>query len=426
MRALVATLALGWCRPATAAFELNDSSWQGTSEFLTVARDALGVERVRIVAALDYSALKPADGLLILHPESDLSYDQLSRFMSAGGRVAVVDDFGSGARLLKRFQINRVNAPIDPVEALRNNPALAIAVPAFQSSKSQVGRHPTATNVDSLITNHPTAFLHEHLTPILSIRTRGGDEAALAVTGVIGERGRLLAMGDPSAFINLMLRYPGNRNFAKGVVQYLVGPDTWGERGGTLYLLANRFSETGSFGQAPTLLERVRENIESLVGSLARTREQGLPDVLTYILAAACSLGALAWALLRATKPYRRLVPRYALPTPLAAQGGIAGRAAVLSAPSTQRALTLIELKGALTERFAERLKLDARPSSARILHEAERQALLDRGALAELKALIAELEAAENGLVAREARQVRQGDVERLRKRAQKLLKAL
>ncbi len=426
MSCAAAALGLWWPAGAHAAFAFNDSSWEGTSEFLAAARETLGTQRVQILSALDFGTLKPADGLLILHPESDLSYEQLSRFMSVGGRVAILDDYGSGARLLKRFQITRVNAPLDPVETLRNNTELAIAVPAFQSSKNHVGRHPTALNVTRLVTNHPTVFVHEHLTPILSIRTRGGEEAALAVTGVIGDRGRLLAMGDPSAFINLMLRYPGNRQFAKGLVQYLVGPDTWGARGGTLYLLANAFPQVGTFGQPASVLERVRESVDSIVEGLSRTREQGLPDVMAYMLAAACSLGALAWALLRATKPYRRLTPRYALAAPLAAQGGTAGRAAVLAAPSTHGALTLIELKGAITERFTERLRLPPHPSAAQILHEAEHQAVLDKYALVELRALISELESAENNLVGQRPRQIRGGEVDRLRKRALKLLKAL
>ncbi|MDX2051076.1 MAG: DUF4350 domain-containing protein [Polyangiaceae bacterium] len=423
---VVVALGLGFSSVAHADFDFNEAGWQGTSEFLAEARKALGTKRVRILATLDFGALQPADGLLLLHPNTDLSYEQLSRFMSAGGRVAILDDFGSGARLLKRFQITRINAPSDPVEMLRNNPELAIAVPAFQSSKNHVGRHPTANNVDRLVTNHPSVFLHEHLTPILSIRTKAGEEAALAVTGVIGDQGRLLAMGDPSAFINLMLRYPGNRQFAKGLVQYLVGPDSWGERGGNLYLLANKFEQTGSFGQSPTLLERVRESMSSLLGELTRTREQGLPDVVAYILSAACALGALAWALLRATKPYRRLTPRYALPAPLVGQGGAAGRAAVLGARSTHRALTLVELKGAVTEGFVERLHLDHHAAPNQILHEAEKQGVLDRAALAELKDLIGELEAAENGLASKKPHQVRDRQVDQLRKRALKLLKAL
>ena len=55
---------------------------------------------------------------------------------------------------------------------------------------------------------------------------------AEAVPG--GQCGRLLAMADPSAFINLMLRYPGNRNFARGVLKYLLEDDSWGRRAGTL------------------------------------------------------------------------------------------------------------------------------------------------------------------------------------------------
>ena len=43
------------------------------------------------------------------------------------------------------------------------------------------------------------------------------------MTGIIAKSGRLFAMGDPSVVINEMLRYPGNRAFASGLLKYLVG-----------------------------------------------------------------------------------------------------------------------------------------------------------------------------------------------------------
>ena len=77
---------------AHAAFRFNDDGWEGTSELLGLARQALGPSRIRIAAAVEYDQLRPEDGLLILHPKVRLDRVQLSRFLLAGGRVALVDD----------------------------------------------------------------------------------------------------------------------------------------------------------------------------------------------------------------------------------------------------------------------------------------------------------------------------------------------
>jgi hypothetical protein len=213
--------------PLWAAFSVNDENWEGTSELLEIARAKLGRERVRVVATLNYGELTPADGVLVLAPRVELDYAELSAFLRAGGRLAVLDDYGTGAKLLQRFQIQRIQAPLRPARVLRSNSQLAIAVPAVQQvAGHEQGRHPVVADVDQLVTNHPTALTHPNLTPVLKIPAIGEPDAALAVTGIIVDRGRLFAMGDPSAVINLMLRYPGNRAFAAGLASYLVEADT--------------------------------------------------------------------------------------------------------------------------------------------------------------------------------------------------------
>ena len=85
-------------------------------------------------------------------------------------------------------------------------------------------------------------------------------------------------MGDPSSFINLMLRYPGNRNFARGVVSYLVEDDTWGRRGGNLYVLSGSFRQIGSYGEAEGWREALLERQSALLDWLEELRTHGLPE----------------------------------------------------------------------------------------------------------------------------------------------------
>jgi hypothetical protein len=396
---LVALLAaLVWLPPRTAgaAFEVSDVEWQGTSELFEIARAELGRQRVEVVGTLDYGTLKPADGVLVLHPEVELDGDELGAFLAAGGRVAILDDLGKATGFLARYRIERVQAPLRPAATLRNNPELPIATPSVQEVAGQEqNRHPTVRDVDRLVTNHPTALTHPDLTPVLEILAIGEPTATLAVTGVIAKRGRLFAMGDPSAVINLMLRYPGNRAFAKHLATYLVDRDDGGERGGKLYIVANDFRQRGHFGGDEGPAQKLRDAVSGLRDTLRSTHESGLPRTAALVLAAIALAFALVWALEHALRIYRRYVPRYALAAPLVGQGGVAGRAAVLGARTTERSLVLSELRSALAEALAERLEVDPRAASGRLVEAVAARGVLSPAGVNELRQLLSELDRA-------------------------------
>lgn len=402
---LTLLLALSASRPAVAAFDYADESWEGSSELLELARTQLGKSRVEIVATIDWSELGPADAILVLHPVVSIDFDEASAFMRSGGRIAVLDDFGKGAELLERFQIRRISAPHHPGTSLRENSAFAIAVPAVQQvAGRETGRHPVVADVQSLVTNHPSGLTHNNLTPVLEIQAVGEPDVTLAVTGIIGDKGRLFAMGDPSAVMNLMLRYPGNRAFAGGLINYLVEDDSWGARGGKLYLVANRFKQTGSYGGDATLSDDLGDYVDGMQDMLDDAHSDGLPDEAALILAGMLGLVALGLMAMLATRSYRRISPRYARRVPLVAQAGLAGRAAVLGAPTTHRALALVELKAALLEALAHRLDLPMNSAATRLVSEIDRQQALSQRSSRELEIMLAELNRAESAVLGSQA----------------------
>ncbi len=419
-------------RSLGAAFEPDDRSWEGCSELLMLARTELGSERVRVIASLDYAALEPRDGLVFLHPQVEIRFQPLAAFLSAGGRAAVIDDHGKGGSLLERFHIHRANAPTLPALRLRDNSNLPIALPApSESSEAEPSDHATLRGVDQVVTNHPTALRLEpgiELTRLLVLPARGEPEGLLAVTGVIGDAracgltsgvpldgplqgqcGRLLAMGDPSAFINLMLRYPGNRNFARGVLSYLVEDDTWGRRGGTVYFLTGDFRQSGTYGESGGLREELAAQQAAVLEWVDEVRKHGLPEPLSIALAAVAAIGVAIWAGLAGGQLYVPAPPGYARGIPLAAQGGFAGRFAVLGAPSTDRSLILMELKRGLEGSLRQRLGLPGAATSSEIVEHAARREVLKPAHLHALGNLLERLSAGE--IAVRNARRLAVSD---------------
>jgi hypothetical protein len=409
------------------SFDFNDQGWEGTSELVELARARLGRERVELAATLEYGALKPEDGVLLLRPLGKLNPVEIGAFLGQGGRLAVLDDFGAATDLLSRFQIQRLGAPLRPAQSLRNNPNLAIALPTVQNVAGQEqGRHAVVSRVERVVTNHPTALGHPSLTPVLTIPAVDEPDATLAVTGIIGRKGRLFAMGDPSVFINLMLRYPGNRALAEGLVDYLVDQDSWGRGGGKLYILANSFGQHGHYGGGGGVAGDLRDALENLKESVREARERGLSDTAAVLLAALTLGGALWWLGSIATRVYRRPLPRYAFASPLVAQGGVAGRAAVLGAESTPEALAVLELRAALEERLTLRLGLPPGGSPREFIREIDRQGALSRRSSELLTKLLEELGRVADRMSRHQKISLGQAELASIRQRTEALLREM
>ncbi|MET0413655.1 MAG: DUF4350 domain-containing protein [Polyangiaceae bacterium] len=400
-----------------AAFEAKDESWEGCSRLLGVAREVLGKSNVELLGRLDFSKLTPRDALLVLHPEVEVRFDPLAAFLTAGGRVAVVDDYGSGDALLRRFHIHRTNPPLSPEHTLRGDPDLAIARPALDAAH-EGARHPTLKGVDEVVTNHPTALALEsgvELTPLLTIPAQAEKAALLAVTGVIGDAqacglsarsartapfeehcGRLVAMGDPSVFINLMLQHPGNLAFARGLIDYLTDDDAWGPRRGKLYIVTGRFEQTGSFGGQSGLDELLSDQRAALERFWQDLQQRGFPEPVNIALGALAVLGVAGWAGFAGAQLYLRPRPSYARPLPVAAQGGFAGRFAALAARTTDRGLLMFELKRAFEAALRERLGLDLAASSRAIVDAARREGQLSARGLRSMERVLTRLSSAD------------------------------
>jgi hypothetical protein len=380
---VLAAMALAPGRALATPFDPLGQDWEGLSQFVLVAQGELGTQRVVVTSTLRLSGLRREDGVLLIHPERALDVDELSAFMRAGGRLILLDDYGAGDDLLMRFGIRRVPLPARPAEMLRNNPSLAIAEPASV--------HPIVHDLAHVVTNHATGLEHRALSPLLAVRGDGEPDVVLAVAGAVGH-GRLIAVGDASIPINEMMRYPGNRALAHSLVRYATDDDVWGKRGGTLYLLANGFQTTGSFGDDARAGTAAGEARRALREGLEALRHDGMSPAAAYLAALAVGLGVVVWTSIRVGRTHRALPPRFARGVPAAAQGGVAGHAAVLGAPDTSRVLAMLELKSALEEQLATRLGLDRAPPHDELVAKVRASGLLDEDHARSLSRLLGDL----------------------------------
>ena len=243
---LVVLICVGICLvggiSAARPFDVIGGDWEGCADFVRLARDDLGDGRVRAVERIDLSMLRPIDSVIVLHPEKTLDVGSYARFMKDGGRVLLLDDYGTGDALLEHFSLRRIPAPENPSQTLLDNPQLAIALPD--------GAHPVVAGVSRVVTNHPTGIKHNELSSLLVINSPSGP-VNVAVAGMVG-KGRFLAVSDPSIVMNRMLRYPGNRTFARGLIAYAADQDTWGKRDGYVYIVAGTFEQKGAYGEDST------------------------------------------------------------------------------------------------------------------------------------------------------------------------------
>jgi hypothetical protein len=96
------------------------------------------------------------------------------------------------------------------------------------------------------------------------------------------------------------------------------------------------------------------------------------------------------------------------------AQGGVAGRFAVLAAPSSPRSLTLLELKSALYEALRLRLGFSAEPTPDTLAKMARQAGSLDESAHSALKEILGMMHHVESAVLAGRPAKVSADDLRR------------
>lgn len=232
---------------AEADFDPESSGWNGLGSLVALGREA-GVV-IRTPSEFDVDALAPTDGVLVVGPGRTLPRAALVRFLHAGGRLAIADDFGTAGAFLAAFEIGR-HAPRDGADSMRLRDNRNLRVAELRQG------HPLARGASAIASNHAQVLHHPSLTPVA---TFSGERDALVLVGAVGA-GRLVAIGDGSVLINNMLQFGGNRAFAINLLRYLA-------QNGRVVLLAG---DTPSVGDPQFVPARSLRDLRTEIARLAR------------------------------------------------------------------------------------------------------------------------------------------------------------
>jgi hypothetical protein len=247
--------------------------------------------------------------LLWLYPTADLPVRDLLQFVREGGHLILADDIGTGEALFDAIGLTR-----EPLgEGDGPSPEWAThgdvpGVPVFPVT----GEHFLFFNVNQIVANHPSTLkgAGDVVLPV------GSTGAGLIVEVPVGD-GAVLAIGDPSLFLNEMLRkFHGNKQLAANVLRYyacehgpceiqLVLPET--------EVLGHYRSGLGRLGALP----RVLDEAVMLVNGALRTVDAEIasaPGPLFLVLVVLLIAVALARSLLHMGGPVVEPTRRW--PTP--------------------------------------------------------------------------------------------------------------
>ena len=279
---------------AVGDFDATGRGWNGLSHLLETAAEAR-VE-VDVHTRLDFATLDVSKPLFIVAPKVALDVHgrrQIERFLAAGGRVIIADDFRRGRSWM---------AVVGIEVALRPGPA-----PGYQSGLSHL---PTMGRIEEpelagregpyrrflgyevveVVLNHPAALIAA-ASPVAGYRLhfRGPFEDGVRAWMIeaTSARGRMLAISDSSLFINMMLRrFHGNKQLAANVLRYYCGE----KRSCSVMLVSNVSEMTGTF--APSLPADGVDN--SANRKIRETVRHGLKRAAS--IAAAPALAPIWWA----------------------------------------------------------------------------------------------------------------------------------
>ena len=213
--ALVSLVAL-WFYPPSADFAVNNTGWNGASQF----SDRMGAV---VIDGFDDIPSRPKNTVLIVIPYTGFTsaeLDQISPYVSGGGTLILMDDYGYGNEVLASLGVDYRFDPtplFDPMIHYKNEQFPKI---------SNMNDSPLTFGVTTLVFDHATRLID---VPDAEVMARSStfsfmdidrntmydqgyeaqDSSAVVANTLMGE-GRIIAISDPSIIINSMIDMEDN------------------------------------------------------------------------------------------------------------------------------------------------------------------------------------------------------------------------
>jgi hypothetical protein len=282
---------------SAAAFGVYNPGWEGVSELRGVAADA-GTEPEVVTNVSRYATADPGTTVaIVLSPDrayTDREAARVRAFVRSGGTLVVAEDFGPNADPLlaavgaeTRFD----GALLRDERAEWRTPAMPVAPEVTNRSATPYTEGVTALalNYGTTLDPGPNATVLVRSSPFSYLDVDGNgaidDEESLGARPVVavepvGE-GRVVAVSDPSVFLNAMLDREGNRRFARNLLgagdRVLLDHSTSTVPPLSAAFLAVRSSPLLGFALAATVLSLVGAWGTGWVGRLSALASARLP-----------------------------------------------------------------------------------------------------------------------------------------------------
>lgn len=214
-----------WFYPPTGDFKADNPFWNGLTTFTA---------QFKVSPIVSFNSLPPnANGTMLISipyeqfTESEL--EKLRDYVSLGGTLTVLDDYGYGNQILNHLGLNVrfTGKPLlDPLFNYKNK---------WFPKIMDFGATPVTNNVSSIVLNHASSLTNTSDATIIASSSRfsyldlnddslwNADEPVgpLPVVAYVrmGE-GYVVAVADPSMIINSMISMDDNLNFIKYIIEF--------------------------------------------------------------------------------------------------------------------------------------------------------------------------------------------------------------
>ncbi|MDY6833569.1 MAG: DUF4350 domain-containing protein [Chloroflexota bacterium] len=218
---LITLAALVWHYPSNRDFALNNPSWNGLSDFVSDFNASA-------VNSITPPPIPPSNSVLIMIPYTpfaDPELQALDNWLSAGGTLILMDDYGYGNQLLEYLDVSPRFTNIPLLDPIINN-----INPSFPTISHFTSYNAPGDN-GSIVLNHACSldgvndeyviaessrfsFLDQNNN---SVWDEGEPHGPFTVAGsMVYESGRLVLLSDPSILI--MLDIVDNKDFLETMI----------------------------------------------------------------------------------------------------------------------------------------------------------------------------------------------------------------